>query len=461
MAGGEKPPDPGGKNGMETDANGAKQRETFEYTIKDSAPYRVMFVPRNGNKEVKINRYSLGSKIRGMETFKKHVVDMKISGRNKILVFLNSYQRANQLVEYINKEEGIYTAFIPKHLVCISGVIAGIPVDIPIEQIHDDLESDVPIVSVHRLTRYEDGNRVPSTRISITFRASQLPERVRLFCCVTKVKTFDQKVIYCTNCLRFNHRGNDCKGVRRCGRCTERHDSSEEFETCEQTVKCVHCKANTHTTGSESCPAKKREQQIKAIMSRTNYTYVEAKEMVAAPLANYYEPLNNLQDFPTTAETVAVSSNLSQQWQKTNALRVPVTAAVRTYPEKKPNNQTKKRRPNPNTQTSPTRDSLTEEEECASQGASGARPKTTKQQGEKPVNGTGLNNPFKVEEKERWSHIIDEANRRAEINTGNKYQSAVMSFYSEFIGESNMDARLEEKFKQCAMKYFNLQQAIV
>ncbi|XP_055523275.1 uncharacterized protein LOC129717414 [Wyeomyia smithii] len=329
-----------------------------------------------------------------MEAFKRHTVDMKMSSRNKILVFLNSYLRANQLVETVNKEGGVYTAFIPKHLVCITGVIAGIPVDIPIEQIKNDLESDVPIVGVYRLNRYEGNERVPSTRVSITFRASQLPESIRLFCCVTRVQTFQQKVIHCTNCLRFNHRGKDCKGARRCGRCTERHETNEEYEQCQQTVKCIHCKVNTHMTGSDSCSIKKKEQQIKAIMSKTNYTYVEAREMVATPNTNYYEPLNNPQDFPTVAEAAAYSSNLNQQWQKTNAPRVPVTAAVKTYTEKKPNNQQKRRRSNHNEnnqQMDNEMNSYATDEEASSSGMS----KNTEQ-----VNGTGLKTHSKWMKKE-------------------------------------------------------------
>lgn len=123
----EDPPDTGGRSGR-SDENGRqnKQRVKFEYTIRDEAPYRVYFElrggPQQGPQGGRINKFSLGSMLRELQGYKNHIIDMKQIGRNKIMVVFNSYIKANAIVEFINNENGLYTAYIPKHVVCISGV---------------------------------------------------------------------------------------------------------------------------------------------------------------------------------------------------------------------------------------------------------------------------------------------------------------------------------------------------
>lgn len=228
------PPDGGGKND-DGNRNKTKKKEEFRYKTADTALYRLYFELRKDQTGMRLNRYSLGAKLRGMEVFKKHIIDMNQIGRNKIMVILNSFIKANQLMDIINKEEGVYEVYVPKHLVCISGVIAGIPTDITEEEIMNDIRSDAPVVGVYRLNRYEDGRKVPTTRISVTFCANMLPEKVWLFCCVSKIRPFIQKVVFCTRCLRYNHKATNCKG------CSEKHEEEDEEENCQNQPKCLHC----------------------------------------------------------------------------------------------------------------------------------------------------------------------------------------------------------------------------
>lgn len=93
----EDPPDTGGRSGR-SDENGRqnKQRVKFEYTIRDEAPYRVYFElrggPQQGPQGGRINKFSLGSMLRGLQGYKNHIIDMKQIGRNKIMVVFNVQQ---------------------------------------------------------------------------------------------------------------------------------------------------------------------------------------------------------------------------------------------------------------------------------------------------------------------------------------------------------------------------------
>ncbi|XP_062702627.1 uncharacterized protein LOC134285589 [Aedes albopictus] len=405
--------------------------------------------PQQGPQGGRINKFSLGSMLRELQGYKNHIFDMKQIGRNKIMVVFNSYIKANAIVEFINNENGMYTAYIPKHVVCISGVIAGIPNDITTEQIFTDLQSEVPVVDVYRLNRYVNGEKQPSNldsnRVSITFRASRLPERVRLFCCVSKIQPFVQKVVFCKKCLRYNHKAENCKGFRRCQTCSERHEE-EPYDNCQQQKKCLHCK-KPHNTGSVGCPERLRQQQIKSIMAKKNYTFVEAREMVSFTSNNIFEPLNSLQDMPTLAETLSGSSDLKAQWQQTNNPRVPITPAVKLYTEKKKKPQNKRKRPATTESTMDSPEPLP--------GPSG----TSKINQEE--NGVVLHNPHKVYEMEKWKTMLQDNRRNIEASVTNKYQNKAMSFYSELISDESVSCEMKEKVKQAVQKHFELKQTII
>lgn len=443
------PPDTGGKNEEEKkDGNNSTQRPKIEYTIRDEAPYRVYFELRGGQ-QGRINKFSLGSKLRGVQTYKNHIIDMKQIGRNKIMVVFNSYIRANSIVEDINNENGMYMAYIPKHVVCISGVITGIPCDITTEEILSDLQSDVPIVDVYRLNRYVDGHKQPSNRVSVTFRASRLPEKVRLFCCLSKVQPFVQKVVFCKKCLRYNHKAENCKSFQRCQTCGDRHED-ENYEHCQQRSKCLHCK-KSHATGSNDCPERLRQEQIKSIMAKKNYTYIEAREMVSFTSNNIFEPLNSLQDMPTLAETLTEDSNLAAQWQQTNNPRVPITPGVKLYADKKKKQQSKRKR-------SAAAESSTE---TPANEENQPEPSPGSSKGNQQVSGVALQNPHKVLELEKWKTMVQESNKKIESSVSNKYQSKAMSFYSELISDENLSVEVKEKLKQAVQKHFQLNQTII
>lgn len=176
-----------------------------------------------------------------MDGFKGHIIDMKHVGRYKLMVIVNNFLKANLLLEKINSESALYRAYIPKHLISITGVLAGIPVYITDEEILDYLECKVPVLDVRRLYPNEGKDKIPLSRVCVTFRTNLLPERAKLFCCATRVLPFIRKVDLCEKCLRYGHRTMNCKGARRCKQCGERHNEGE-FENCQGPQKCANCK---------------------------------------------------------------------------------------------------------------------------------------------------------------------------------------------------------------------------
>lgn len=428
---------------------------TITYNRMDQGPYRLYFELRDTFNGVKrINKYSLGSKLRKMQDYKKFIDDMKQVGRNRIMVYVSSYVKANQLMEEMNQDKnGEYKAYVPVHLVCVTGIVAGIPADIPIEEIQDDIQCDVPIVSVRRMTRKEGLERVPINRVSIMFRAKTLPECVRLFCCNSHVKPFIQKLVVCSKCLRFNHYADNCKSSRRCGQCLTPHETEEEFNNCTKPVRCAHCKSTDHKTADEACKEKQRQLNIKKLMAKSAITYSEAKELYPIWTQNSYSVLENADEFPTLPNTYVevsgkISNPLREQWQKTNEQRVKIQPAVKLYKDK-PKETGKK--PSTGGKRSRTEDAkLTDEVPSSIEDGPGSH-----------TNGVALNNTYKVTEKERWDRLTQDAKRNAEVAANRNMQSTVMSFYADFLQEIGASEEMKRKFKVCTQKHFNLTSSVV
>lgn len=424
------------------------------YNRTDQGPYRLYVELRDTLNGVRrINKYSLGSKLRKMQGYKQYIDDMKQVGRNRIMVYVSSYVKANSLMEEINQDQhGEYKAYVPVHLVCVTGIVAGIPADIPIEEIQEDMQSDVPIVSVRRMTRKEGLERVPINRISVMFRARTLPERVRLFCCSSSVKPFIQKLVVCGKCLRFNHYADNCRSNRRCGQCLAPHETEEEFNNCTKPMRCAHCKSTEHKTQDESCKEKMRQLNIKKLMAKSAITFTEAKELYPIWTQNSYELLENADEFPSLPSTYVemsgrITNPLREQWQRTNEQRVKIQPAVKMYKDK-PKDTNKKptggKRPR------------TEEAKQTETAASSNEPEPGSQ-----TNGVALNNVHKVTEKEKWERLTQDAKRNAETAAKRNMQSTVMSFYADFLQEIGTSEEMKRKFKVCTQKHFNLASSVV
>lgn len=429
--------------------------KNITYNSSDSAPYRVYFELRENTEMSKINKFSLGSTLRRIGDFKKFIIDMKYVGQHKIIVFMSSYNKANSLVEVINSGEEIYKAYIPRHLVCVTGVVTGVPSNIDINELKADAECEVPIVEIKRMTKKTDeGVNIPLNRLIITFRASELPSRIKIFCCASRVTPFTPKVIVCLKCLRFGHRTDNCRGTKRCDQCTARHETISEYQNCQNEKKCIHCRSKNHLSTDENCPERKRQQDIKFLMARKNLTYVEAKEQIPMISRNIYEPLRNAEDYPSLNESFATLAGgqyrwknpLKEQWMKTNEERKAIQAAINTGTDQNKLQHTGVKR----SRQEPIKQKLVET--------------TTSQRniiiGNDTINGKHgvmTNNAHRVTECEQWETKL----RQIREKMSRSQKEMMMSFYTDFINMLGTRDDVKEMFNTCTKKHFNLAEAVV
>lgn len=338
MASGGEPPDKGGgskdwnmemqneqtqpQNGKPAELKGQQDENnnakiSYTYVRSDVGPYRVFIeLKNNTNGKASINKYTLGSYLRKIQGIHTYIQELQYAGKHKVIAILTNPEKANQLVTEINNSTSAYRAYVPRHVVSITGVITGIPIDLTEQEIQDDIQSKVPVMSVKRLHRYADGNKVLSLRVSVTFRAKELPDSVKVFCCPTRVYPFAQKLIFCTKCLRYGHRTENCRGRERCRNCGQIHELNEEYANCQEQQKCIYCKSTDHRSGATICDETQRQKALKSIMAKKNLTQLEARRLLPAKISNYYEPLSRQDEFPSISNSFANTVTRSQKPQR-------------------------------------------------------------------------------------------------------------------------------------------------
>lgn len=378
------PDTPGEGSGVDPkNTNTNKQYPIYEYNQSDASPFRVIVqLQDDDGGQLRINKLSLGKVLTKINEYKQNTTNMRALGRNKVLVFLKNYQTANRMQSDQLLRNNNYRAYIPRSFVSVTGVVAGVPTDMNIEEIQENISSLYPILAINRLHRYESGEKIPVHRISITFRASNLPAEVRLFCCINTVRPFISKPVLCLNCLRYNHTSENCRSKKRCPNCTQPHEDWEN--NCHNNVKCLYCKEDSnHRTSDEQCAERKRQRNIKTIMAKTTLTYMEAREQFPILTENRYELLTKTDDFPALPSTYAEMSagqyktkNVQQyrpQKPKRSNEEVNIADQIQVYAEKK------------------------KKLDCD-------------KEGEK--RGVALFNTFKVTDFERWAQRMEEQRRQ-------------------------------------------------
>lgn len=163
-------------NGQRND----KAKQDYLYTDKDDGPFRVYVELKDSDHQKTINKISVGRMLRKIFGVTNNVTEIKNAGKKKVLVYVSSFSAANRLVQNSVVDSYGYKAYIAKHLVSVTGVVAGIPTDLSNEEIMQDLHCLVPVMDVYRFHRFVNNAKIPSTRVSVTFRANKLPELVKL-----------------------------------------------------------------------------------------------------------------------------------------------------------------------------------------------------------------------------------------------------------------------------------------
>lgn len=75
--------------------------------------------------------------------------------------------------------------------------------------------------------------------------------------------------------------------------------------------------------------------------------------------------------------------------------------------------------------------------------------------------GTGLNNPHKTSENEKWEQLIQKEREAVLKEATQRVNSVFLNFYSEFIVNEKNDSEIAEKFKKWSKEHLGLDSVII
>lgn len=246
----------------------------------------VDYEPENSdnNSKKRINElklYQILKKLNLINNFKC----IKRIGFRRCKIQYTSATDANLLASEINKDclkENQLRAFIPSGFIFKFGVIRDIPKDFTDQEILENIQSDIKIKFVNRLTRADIDNkevRLATKSVKIAFIGNIIPKSVSLFSINKLVDYFIPKPRSCNKCGKLGHVQKTCKSTRiPCLLCGSFPKCVDE---CKSEIKCILCGSTDHTFASSSssnCMKKKEQADVNRIMSIGNLSFKEVKE---------------------------------------------------------------------------------------------------------------------------------------------------------------------------------------
>lgn len=144
-----------------------------------------------------------------------------------VVTFASKTLANNTLTNKILKAMG-FSAFIPKYKLSRQIILKGIPMDVSLEEVRENIElenSNILVSKLYRLKRRErtSGLMVDSQSVCMEIRGETIPKSLILLKCVIPVSPYIPTVRMCYNCGRFGHLSKFCDYEERCLTCGGPH----------------------------------------------------------------------------------------------------------------------------------------------------------------------------------------------------------------------------------------------
>ena len=238
------------------------------------------------------------------ETRKKYktINDVFLASKNKISITYSSMKEANEF-PHDKKWNSVYKVYIPEASVEVMACVT-LSIDEDEEELlkngegkflnpHLKILKILEVLRFHREENASDTNmvkvKVPTSVVRVTFPGKIIPERIEIEGLLIRTREFRRKVMFCDNCLKYNHTSKLCNNKQVCKKCVKSHDgiccTNENNE-----IICIHCKQE-HETGSAICPRRIRqyfcEEEQKDddfVAFNHNFSHLQQEDCIQLPL---------------------------------------------------------------------------------------------------------------------------------------------------------------------------------
>ena len=236
--------------------------------------------------------------------------DIKVLPSGDISVKCASQEQANKLLlcKYLGNSEKpieIRAELYQSKGTEARGVISDVPLDLTDGDILKAL-SDQHVIYAKRMPYRSDKSLRPSRSVLICFSTGILPTVVQIGFIRFRTRVYNPPPLRCFNCNRYGHKGKNCRSVRRCTRCGERHDYAE----CKQTPRCINC-GGAHSAGYAGCKRYRLEARINAVMANQKVNYWTARRAVEESIPD----IRSTDDFPPLRSQQNTNSTIENSQQ--------------------------------------------------------------------------------------------------------------------------------------------------
>ncbi|GFU46496.1 uncharacterized protein TNCV_413841 [Trichonephila clavipes] len=141
------------------------------------------------------------------------------------------------------------------------------------EEIKENMKAQ-KVCDVRRITIRRDGQVLNTKHLILTFSTPDLPQTVKM--AYIRCPLHEGFWRRTTQCQRYGHSKNVCRGQPTCPRCGESgHDSVD----CTKKEQCLNCKGD-HPAYSRSCPTWIIEKEITSVKIKEKISHPEARRVV-------------------------------------------------------------------------------------------------------------------------------------------------------------------------------------
>lgn len=171
-------------------------------------------------------------------------------------------------------------------------LLFNIPVDIPLDEIANELEenNNIRILELRRFLKR--GSTKETSPILVTILGTNLPQHIKMFYTLQNIKQFVDRPRQCGKCYKYNHSTIRCPSEKLCINCGKKHN-----EPCTEPTICINC-GGEHKADNSQCPTRVKEINILEFKCRNFLSITEARRRY------------NINSVSTTYSTVTSTSNM-------------------------------------------------------------------------------------------------------------------------------------------------------
>lgn len=303
-------------------------RTQFEQT--DSAPYsiHVQRIQVSPNDPVSLHPIALGKFLK--HSAFQNVINgsVKRLGRNRVSIAFSRYLDANAFLSHSSLADNNLKAFIPSFSITRMGLVRGVPTDLSIEDILENISVPLGCGKILKARRLNYKVMVegspswkPTQTIVLTFDGQMLPKRVYMCYNALPVELYTYPTIQCYNCCRFGHTKVQCRSKPRCYKCGHEH-TGDSCNIDEDHISCCLC-GGIHSAINKICPESCRQKEIKISMAQNCISYAEAIKLHPAVSRPYAEVVATAKDQYISSSPSSHPSSVSYKKTVTSRPKPP------------------------------------------------------------------------------------------------------------------------------------------